>query len=135
MDGSERIRVLVVDDTDHVREMVVTILEIDDFEVVGQVSNGAAAEEAANRLDPDVVVIDYMMPVLDGIETSRRIRANRPDQTIIMYSAFVDPVVSARAAEVGVVLCGKSDGLGALEHEIVRLCRGVSTASQREYPA
>ena len=127
-EGSGRIRVLVVDDTDHVREMVVTILEIDDFDVVGQASDGEAAVEAATRLDPDVVVIDYMMPVLDGIETSRKIRAIRPDQTIIMYSAFVDATVAARAAEVGVSLCGKTDGLGALEHEIVRLCKGAGAA-------
>ena len=129
-EGSGRIRVLVVDDTDHVREMVVTILEIDDFDVVGQASDGEAAVEAATRLDPDVVVIDYMMPVLDGIETSRKIRATRPDQTIIMYSAFVDATVAARAAEVGVSLCGKTDGLGALEHEIVRLCKGAGAAGQ-----
>ena len=130
MDASERIKVLVVDDTDHVREMVVTILEIDGFDVVGQLRDGEAAVEAADRLDPDVVVLDYMMPVLDGIDTSRRIRAARPRQTIIMYSAFVDATVSDRAAEVGVALCGKSDGLGALEHEIIRLCRGAEARTQ-----
>ena len=123
MERDGRIRVLVVDDTDHVREMVATILEVDGFDVVGQAADGHSAVTTAAEIDPDVIVIDYMMPELDGIETSRLIRATRPDQTIIMYSAFVDPVVARRANEVGVSLCGKTDGLGALEDEIIRLCR------------
>lgn len=115
-------RVMIVDDTDHVREMLCAMLEIDGFDVVGQAAGGDAAVATADDVDPDVVVIDYVMPLVDGLETARRIRARRPGQTIILYSAFVEPAVAAEAERAGIALClGKVDGLGALEQEIRRL--------------
>jgi response regulator NasT len=116
------IRVLVVDDTDHVRDMLCTMLEIDGFDVVGRAGDGDAALQAASSTDPDVVVVDYMMPGVDGLETARRIREQRQAQTIILYSAFVEPAVADAAAAAGIALClGKVDGLGLLEDEIRRL--------------
>ena len=116
------IRVLVVDDTDHVRHMLTTMLSVDGFEVVGGAADGAGALEAIEQADPDVVVIDYKMPAMDGLETARRIRAKRPDQHVILYTAFADPEVEAACAEIGVAVClGKVEGLGALEQEIRRL--------------
>jgi len=124
--GDDRVRVLVVDDTEHVRDMLIAILDVDGFLVVGQAADGATAVELATALDPDVVVVDYMMPAVDGLETSRRIRRVRPHQTVILYSAFVDPAVAAEAEAAGVALClGKVDGLGLLESEIARLGRGA----------
>jgi DNA-binding NarL/FixJ family response regulator len=67
-------------------------------------------------------VIDYKMPAMDGLETARHIRATRPHQHVILYTAFADPEVEAAAAEIGVAVClGKIEGLGALEQEIRRL--------------
>jgi DNA-binding NarL/FixJ family response regulator len=125
------VRVMVVDDTDHVREMLGAMLSVSGFEVVGEVADGEGAAEACDRWAPDVVVVDYHMAKVDGLEAARRIRSRRPDQTMILYSAFVDGELEDAAAEAGVALCvAKEDGVGALEGEIIRLTRGrPSTAT------
>jgi CheY-like chemotaxis protein len=81
------------------------------------------AVDAISAADPDVVVVDYKMPEVDGLETARRIRELRPEQVMILYTAFVDPDLERRAREVGVsVVLGKVEGLESLEREIIRLC-------------
>jgi DNA-binding NarL/FixJ family response regulator len=119
------VRVMVVDDTDHVREMLGAMLSVGGFEVVGDVADGEGAADACDRWAPDVVVVDYQMTKVDGLEATRRIRARRPNQTIILYSAFVDGEIADAAADAGVALCvAKEDGVAALEGEIIRLTRG-----------
>jgi CheY-like chemotaxis protein len=113
---------MVVDDTDHVRTMLAEMLELDGFEVV---SRAARAEQAIDEIadsNPDVVVMDLKMPGLDGLETTRRIKEDRPGQPVILYTAYLDPVIEAEARQVGVTLClGKIDGLPELERQISRL--------------
>lgn len=120
----EPIRVMVVDDTDHVRKMLRNMLDLDGFAVVAEAASGAEAIAEADRVAVDVAVIDYKMPDLDGLETAARIREDHPDLVMILYTAFVDPELERRAAEVGVSLVlGKIEGLESLEREITRLCR------------
>jgi DNA-binding NarL/FixJ family response regulator len=117
------IRVLIVDDTEHVRRMLRSMLELDGFEVAGEAGSGPEAVELVRQIDTDVVVIDYKMPEVDGLETASRIRAVRPGQVMILYTAFVDADLERRAREVGVsVVLGKVEGLESLEREISRLC-------------
>ena len=116
------LKVMVVEDTDHVRRMLISMLELDGFEVVGSVGDGAEAVAQVASADPDVVVLDFKMPGLDGIDTARLIREERPDQALILYTAFIDDDLKARAAEAGISVClGKVEGLPALEREIRRL--------------
>ena len=116
------IKVLVVDDTDHVRRMLDTMLSMDGFDVVGTAGDGQVAIAEADELDPDVVVIDYMMPGMDGLECARQMRQRRPNQLVIIYTAFIDAAVEQAAADAGVALCvGKVEGLHLLEQEIRRL--------------
>lgn len=123
-DDEGEIKVLVVDDTDHVRRMLDTMLSMDGFEVVGTAGDGPTAITEADALDPHVVVIDYMMPGMDGLECARQIRDRRPDQLVIIYTAFIDAAVEQAAADAGVALCvGKVEGLHLLEQEIRRLVR------------
>lgn len=66
------VRVAVVDDTDHVREMLVSMLSLDGFEVVGEGSRGEDAIRLASELRPDVLILDYAMPGMDGLAATRR---------------------------------------------------------------
>jgi NarL family two-component system response regulator LiaR len=98
------IRVLIADDHAVVRQGLRTFLDLqDDIEVVGEASDGVEALEAAERLEPDVVLIDLVMPRLDGIEAIRRLRELVPAARAIVLSSFVDddklfPAVRAGAA-------------------------------------
>jgi two-component system, response regulator PdtaR len=124
--GEQAIRVMVVDDTDHVRKMLTSMLTLDGFEVVGEASGGREAIDAVDGLDPDVVIIDYKMPMMDGLTTASTIREQRPAQAMILYTAFLDDELQQRAEEVGVAVClGKVEGLASLEREISRLCASL----------
>jgi DNA-binding NarL/FixJ family response regulator len=116
------VRVFVVDDTAHVRKMLVQMLELSGFDVVGQAASGHEALAAVEGADPEVVVVDYKMPGIDGIATAREIRAHRPDQAIILYTAYLDAALEEQAEAAGVSLCvGKVEGLQTLERDIRRL--------------
>jgi DNA-binding NarL/FixJ family response regulator len=116
------VRVFVVDDTTHVRKMLVQMLELSGFDVVGQAASGEEAVATVAEADPQVVVVDYSMPGINGIDTARTIRAERPDQAIILYTAYLDPDVEREATKAGVSLCvGKIEGLTTLERDIRRL--------------
>jgi DNA-binding NarL/FixJ family response regulator len=116
------VRVFVVDDTAHVRKMLVQMLELSGFDVVGQAASGQEALAGVEEADPQVIVVDYKMPGLDGIATARRIKSHRPDQAIILYTAYLDPQLQDEAAEAGVSLCvGKVEGITTLERDIRRL--------------
>jgi DNA-binding NarL/FixJ family response regulator len=80
-------RVLVVDDHPLYREGLVTALStMPDVEVVGEAGDGAQAVEQANVLEPDIVVMDLNLPVLGGIEATRRITAERPGTAVLVLS-------------------------------------------------
>jgi len=116
------IRVMIVDDTDHVRRMLKTMLTVDGFDVVHQASSGADALDHVDETDPDVIVIDYKMPDMDGLTAARRLRSSRPDQVVILYTAYVDDTLQREADQAGVAIClDKVEGLNSLEREISRL--------------
>jgi DNA-binding NarL/FixJ family response regulator len=124
--GSVGVKVFVVDDTDHVRNMLVEMLQLDGFEVVGHASSGAQAIDETSKSNPDVVVMDYKMPGMNGLATAKAIRAARPDQSIILYTAYLDPVLETQARDAGVAMCvGKVAGLRDLERNISELCRDL----------
>ena len=124
MSSSAPVRVMVVDDTDHVRNMLVDMLELDGFEVVGQAASGEEAVQTVEAAGPDVIVMDFKMPGMDGLTAAKAIRATRGDQAIILYTAYLDPSIEAQAKEVGIALCiGKVEGLNQLERHITELCR------------
>jgi CheY-like chemotaxis protein len=129
MSSEPRLRVLVVDDTDHVRTMLVTMLELDGFAVAGCAQGGAAAVASADDFDPHVVVIDYKMPGPDGLTTARALRQARPNQVIVLYSAYLDRTLEEQARAAGVAVCvGKVEGLTTLERHITELCRDLDPA-------
>jgi DNA-binding NarL/FixJ family response regulator len=85
------IRVLLVDDQELVRTGFRMILADEEgIEVVGEAANGQEAVESASSLDPDVVVMDVRMPVLDGVEATRRLRgeADAPGPRVLILTTF-----------------------------------------------
>jgi DNA-binding NarL/FixJ family response regulator len=119
------IRVFLIEDTPQMRELLEQMLTMDDFAVVGSAANGAAALGEMSEADPDVVVLDYNMPGLDGLLTARLIREERPDQAIILYTAYLDAELEEKAKRAGIALCvEKADGILTLERDIRRLATG-----------
>jgi DNA-binding NarL/FixJ family response regulator len=104
------IRVLVCDDQALVRTGFVTILDAqEDLEVIGEASDGRAAVDLARRLRPDVVVMDIRMPVLDGIEATRRLAGPgvaEPIRTLVVTTFNLDEYVfqALRAGASGFLL-------------------------------
>jgi CheY-like chemotaxis protein len=120
------VKVMVVDDTDHVLNMLVDMLELDGFDVVGRASSGSQAIGLAKTTEPDVIVMDYKMPGMDGLTAARAIKQDRPEQPIIIYTAYLDPMLETEAKEAGVALTiGKVEGLNQLERHINELCRDL----------
>jgi DNA-binding NarL/FixJ family response regulator len=116
------IRVFVIEDTPQMRVLLEQMLTLDDFEVVGSAANGASALPLMHDADPDVVVVDYNMPGLDGLMTARLIKEERPDQAIILYTAYLDADLERKAVRAGISLCvEKADGILTLERDIRRL--------------
>jgi len=98
------ISVLIADDHPFVRHGLRTYLEtLEDMDVAGEAADGAEAVELAGRLLPDVVLMDLVMPELDGIEATRRIKAASPATKVIALTSFDDdekvfPAIKAGAA-------------------------------------
>jgi DNA-binding NarL/FixJ family response regulator len=89
-DGSP-VRVLLADDQRVVRDGLALILELlEDVEVVETAVDGAQALEMAERLSPDVVLMDLRMPRMDGIEATRRLTASRPEVGVIALTTYAD---------------------------------------------
>ena len=121
------VRVLVVDDTEHVRSMLADMLTLDGFDVIGQASDAAGAEEIALRARPDVAIMDLRLPGVDGIEATRRLRAASPTTSVILYTAYLTDEIVAAAAAAGAAHClRKTDGLLELERELSRLTLHLS---------
>jgi len=91
-----------VDDHAIVRKAIVRLLcEQPGFQVIGEAADGTEAVEMAERLEPDVVVIDFAMPKMDGAEATRRIKKHRRKTKVIGLSMFDDAIVGVRMLEAG----------------------------------
>ena len=99
---SDRISVLVVDDHDLLREGISGALaHFDDLEVIGEAANEDAAVRMAEELQPDVVVMDLVMPGGSGIDAIRRIKAGPAETEILALTSFTDSSLVRQAVEAG----------------------------------
>jgi NarL family two-component system response regulator LiaR len=91
MNTSQMIRVMLVDDHNVVRSGLATFLRAyDDLELVGEAKNGLEALNLCRKKKPDVILMDLMMPEMDGIEATRAILVDYPDINIIAMTSFED---------------------------------------------
>ena len=96
-------KVLIVDSNRFFRERLASMFNGEpDFEVCGEAENGKEAVEKALRLDPDVVILDLLMPVINGIDAARVLRLIMPRLPLIMNIASKDQLVEKEARLIGV---------------------------------
>jgi DNA-binding NarL/FixJ family response regulator len=86
---SDPIRILVADDHPVVREGLIAILSTQpDFEIVGEAETGLEVIAQTAKLQPDLILLDLAMPVLDGVETLKQLRQSNPEARVIVFTAF-----------------------------------------------
>ena len=127
------IRVLVVDDHAVVRQGLRTFLELqDDIEVVGEAADGEQALASAAALEPDVVLMDLVMPRLDGVSALQRLRERAPATRVIVLTSFLDDdkvLPAVRAGAAGYLLKDVQPA------ELVRAIRMVDRGEALLHPA
>jgi NarL family two-component system response regulator LiaR len=96
------IRVLIVDDHAVVRTGLKVFLDLQpDMEVVGEAADGSEGVAMARRLEPDVVLMDLLMPNMDGVTAIGRIKAERPETEIVTMTSFIEEEKVTSALEAG----------------------------------
>jgi NarL family two-component system response regulator LiaR len=117
------IRILIVDDHGIVRQGLRMYLQFDpELEIVGEASNGKEALEQTSKLHPDIVLMDILMPGMDGLEATAAIRQSMPDTEVIALTSVLDDVIihqTIRAGAIGYIL--KDTGSD-------ELCRAIHAA-------
>jgi DNA-binding NarL/FixJ family response regulator len=98
------ISVLLTDDHRVVREGIKMVLDLDpELEVVGEASNGEEALRMARRLEPDVVLMDLVMPVMDGVEATGEIRRELPDTEVVALTSVLEDASVTGAVKAGAI--------------------------------
>jgi len=85
------ISIVIADDNDMMRSILRAMLRGEEYDVVGEARNGQAAIDIVDRLKPDIVCMDVVMPEKSGIEALREIKATNPDIEIVMVTGNSDP--------------------------------------------
>ena len=123
---TKRPRVLVAEDHADMAKAICRLLALE-CEIVGRVEDGSAVVEAAQRLRPDVIVVDLNLPSVNGLEVCRQITLTNPEMKVIVFTAMNDPDVRARAFELGAsAFVSKLAVAGELLETVKRLCNTLS---------
>jgi len=118
------IRILLADDHGVVRQGLRMYLGLDpELEVVGEAENGAEAVEMARRLKPDVVLMDLLMPVMDGIAATEAIRREMPDVEVLAVTSVLEDAAVINAVRAGAI------GYLLKDTQADELCRAIKAAA------
>ena len=124
---NDTIRILIVDDHELVRQGLVFFLSTQStIQVVGQAENGEKAVTLAADLEPDVILMDIVMPVMDGIETCRKIKEIMPDIPILALTSYIDQNKVVDALQAGMA------GYIMKDIDSAELIRAIKAASKDE---
>lgn len=130
---AKKTRILVVDDQNVVRDGVVTMLSFQpDFEVVGEAENGIRAVEAASQSKPDVVLLDMVMPLQDGLTTITKLRDIFPNIRILVLTSFADSDLVYQAIKAGALGYLLKD---ATRRQLVQSIRDVAEGKAFIHPS
>lgn len=116
-------RILIVDDSEAMRRAIRLFLESQTgFEVCGEAVDGLEAVEKTAELKPDVIVMDYSMPRMNGLEAAAAVRGIVPQVPIILFTLHKDAVPSHKAQDAGIAsILSKAEHIKKLSEEILRL--------------
>ncbi|MBA3246308.1 MAG: response regulator transcription factor [Actinobacteria bacterium] len=104
------IRILLVEDNDVFRQALELLLGLEaGLEVVGAVTDGTAVVAACEAFDPDVVVMDFRLPGMDGVEATAALQAERPEIAVVCLTASASPRELEALATAGAVACLRKD--------------------------
>jgi two-component system nitrate/nitrite response regulator NarL len=118
----DSIRVLIVDDEPLFTEMVETLVDVEEgVEVVGKAPHGKQGVKLARELDPDVIVMDVSMPVMDGLEATREIREQDPGALVLILSGGTSASDIDKARVAGAAAYMTKDRIPELIAEIRNL--------------
>ena len=102
MTSARSVRVILCDDHAIVRDGIARVLDAyDDIDVIGTAENGEAGVEATVRLRPDVVLMDLLMPIVDGVQATRRIAAAAPETAVVVLTSFGEQALVMEAIDAG----------------------------------
>jgi CheY-like chemotaxis protein len=108
--------ILIVDDNVYIRRAVCNVFQREtDFEVSGEAENGKEAIEKAQELQPDLIVLDLSMPVMNGLDAARVLQRLMPDVPLVMFSEYSDAFSEQEARSIGIsALVSKSEHVSVL---------------------
>lgn len=96
------VRILIADDSEILRTHLRALLQLPDWVLCGEASNGRQAVLMASHLKPDVIVLDFAMPMLNGIEAAQEILKALPSVPIVLYTLHKSPQLERDAIEAGI---------------------------------
>ena len=101
MKPKKKLRVMVVDDEDHVRKLIITIIKTMNCEIVGEASNGKEAVLMYTQLKPHMLLLDINMPIQSGKEALAEIKGKFPNAFVIMLTSLTDKETVEDCIELG----------------------------------
>lgn len=132
MEQRQSIRILIADDHPVVREGIAAMFSnIDDIELVGMAKDGAEAVDLANKLQPDVILMDLVMPHMSGLEAIQRIKKDQPEARILVVTSFTEDDKVFPAIKSGAQGCLLKD---APPEVLLRAIRDVSNGNLSLHP-
>lgn len=102
MNKSKTKRVVIADDHAMFRHGLKTMLEKEDFEIVGEAENGHEAIKLIRQLTPDLAILDFSMPLLNGIDSARDIQRRSPDTMVVLLTMYDDDACVLEALRAGI---------------------------------
>ena len=110
--------VLLADDDDRFRGLVRSVLVDDGYTVVAEAADAEATVALAAEHDPDVAVVDLVLPGVEGLSLVRTLLTHKPGRAVLVLSSLFDPAVEQEAIGLGAAYLDKTEGLDALEAAI-----------------
>ena len=91
------------------RALIAHVLRAEDIDVVGEAANAEETLARWRELAPDVIVLDQRMPPTTGLEVAATILGEDPGQVVVLFTAFVEPMIRSEAERVGIAVCISKD--------------------------